>query len=409
MTGLVAVVAVGAAVVAVAIVFVGGSPPVPAQISVQEVINNVETDRPRGLGPVAETYLPAVIGQELLPGDGLNTFADSEARVDISIADYTRVTRTKPNTVWRLGQFSLQEETIIELGAGKIFLFDNASDPTGRPFKVVTPAGTASPRGTWMSVAYDPVEEVAELQCFRGTCVLENELGTQVLKDGEKSVVTPISAPVEPVIMTIEESTEFEDLPEAATGEITIPTPAPTAEPTPTLVTTSFGPMVLHESAEHSFSIQYPAEWTEHPEIQSDWMPVWRTDSKGWFVFVENTVPDGKSLSEYVDWVIAADKGSDRQHEMVSREQTETAQGLPAELLEYTVSWSGEPMTVNALIYLHDYLHDDRLGFRMAYGVYTSRFEEMKNMIDYSFSTFRCDKRVDTPIACNFDKANQSR
>ena len=179
--------------------------------------------------------------------------------------------------------------------------------------------------------------------------------------------------------------------------------------PTPITVTSPFGPMALYESGEHPFSIQYPAEWTEHPEIQSDWLPVWRTDSKGWFVFVQNgpedAPEDSVSLSAYVDWVIAADKGSDAQHEMVSREQTKTAQGLPAELLEYTISWGGEPMTVNALIYLHD----NRLGFRAAYGILSSRYEEMKDMISYSFSTFQCDRRVETPITCNFEKANQSK
>ena len=177
--GIAAVAALAAGIVAVAAVFLGGSPPAAAQISIKELINKVETDRPRGLRPMAETYLSAAVGQELLPGDGLKTYANSEARVDITISDYTRVSRTKPNTVWRLGQFSLQEETIIELDQGKIFLFDNVADPTGRPFKVVTPAGTASPRGTWMSFSYDPVKKVAELQCFRGTCVLENEFGAQ--------------------------------------------------------------------------------------------------------------------------------------------------------------------------------------------------------------------------------------
>jgi len=158
-------------------------------------------------------------------------------------------------------------------------------------------------------------------------------------------------------------------------------------EPTPTLVTTSFGPMALYESAEHPFSIQYPAEWTGHPEIQSDWMPVRRTNSKGeWFVVVENTVPHGESLSAYVDWVISGDQQSHQQYEMVSREQTKTAQGLPAELIEYTYApWgTGEQMTANALIYLHD----NGVGIRTAYGVPTPRYAEMKDMIAYSFNTF---------------------
>ena len=156
----------------------------------------------------------------------------------------------------------------------------------------------------------------------------------------------------------------------------------------PTPVTSPFGPMALYESAEHPFSIQYPAEWIEHPDIQNDSVPVWRTGSQGeWFVVVRNTVPDGETLSAYVDWVISADRSS-AQHEMVSREQTKTAQGLTAELLEFTISYDGKPMTVNALIYLHG----NGVGVRTAYGVPTSGYEDMKDMIAYSFSTFHVTK-----------------
>ena len=160
---------------------------------------------------------------------------------------------------------------------------------------------------------------------------------------------------------------------------------APSAPNLPS-VTTPFDPMALYESAEHPFSIRYPADWTEHPEIENaQGIEVWRTNSKGeWFVFVKNTVPDGESLSSYVDWVIAADKSSP-QHEMVSREQSKTVQELPAERLEFTISWSEGQMTVNALIYLHE----NEVGFRAAYGVYTPRYEEMKDMIAYSFGTFQ--------------------
>jgi hypothetical protein len=42
-------------------------------------------------------------------------------------------------------------------------------------------------------------------------------------------------------------------------------------------------------------------------------------------------------------------------------------------------------MTVNALVYLHD----NRVGFRTAFGVPTIRYEEMKDSIAYTFSTFR--------------------
>ncbi len=114
------------------------------------------------------------------------------------------------------------------------------------------------------------------------------------------------------------------------------------AAPTPITVTSPFGPMALYESAEHPFSIQYPAEWTEHPELQKSAVVVWRTGSQGeWFVVVQGSTEHGESLSAYVDRVISIDKQSDQQHEMISRERTKTAQGLPAELLEYTICGVG--------------------------------------------------------------------
>ena len=149
----------------------------------------------------------------------------------------------------------------------------------------------------------------------------------------------------------------------------------------------SIGAAALYESPEHPFSVEYPAEWTEH--AMTDDFPavaMWRTGSHGeWFVIVEHGTVHGESLSAYVDSVIATDKQSDAEHEMVSREQTKTTQGLPAELLEYTISWSGEPMTVTALVYLHD----NKVGFRTAFGVPTIRYEEMKDSIARTLSTFR--------------------
>ena len=81
----------------------------------------------------------------------------------------------------------------------------------------------------------------AELQCFRGTCVLENDLGTQVLVDEQKSTATVETAPEEPLVMTVEETLVFEELPEAKTGEVVIPTPEPLA-PTETTQPTTPAP-----------------------------------------------------------------------------------------------------------------------------------------------------------------------
>ena len=87
-------------VAAVAVVMLTGSPgPVAADISVQEMVNRVESDRPRDPATDAVNFLPAVLGQDLRPGDGLKTYDASEARVDIVVGSSSRITRTKPNTL----------------------------------------------------------------------------------------------------------------------------------------------------------------------------------------------------------------------------------------------------------------------------------------------------------------------
>jgi hypothetical protein len=211
------------------------------EITVKEVVNQVEVAQLKDDATAAANFLPVTVGQALSPGDGLKTFDSSEARVDISVGDFVRVTRTKPNTVWRLGQFSVDDETIIELDQGTIFLFDDSDGPSPKPLKVITPAGTASPKGTWMSLSYDPVLQVAELQCFRGTCLLENDLGSEVLVDEQKTTITRQSPPRRPVVMSKTETRLFVQLPEAVSGEVAIPAPKPpslpTREPTETPLT----------------------------------------------------------------------------------------------------------------------------------------------------------------------------
>ena len=111
---------------------------------------------------------------------------------------------------------------ILTLG-GKIFLLDRGDEDSPFPVRVVTPAGTASPRGTWMSVSYDPTTETVEVECFRGTCLLENSLGSQQLKDQQKSGATVESPPTEPLYLDPVEVKDFQGLPEAESGEIPIP------------------------------------------------------------------------------------------------------------------------------------------------------------------------------------------
>ena len=208
--------------------------PQNAQVTVEEVINTVETDRRRDTDDPEAEFQSAQLGQGLIPGDGVKTFGDSEARVDIAILDHLRIARTKPNTPWRLGQFAVDENTIIELDQGKIMVIDEGFRADRPTLEVATPAGSAAARGTWISVEYDREKGVTEVQCFRGSCELANDLGTVLLTDQQKSTVTAQSAPSDPELMDEDDLREFTQLPEARSGEIGIPTPqVPLAAPTP--------------------------------------------------------------------------------------------------------------------------------------------------------------------------------
>ncbi len=83
-----------------------------------------------------------------------------------------------------------------------------------------------------MSVSYDPVLQVAELQCFRGSCLLENDLGSELLFDEQKTTITRQAPPRRPILMSNTETQLFVRLPEAVSGEFAIPAPEPTPSPT---------------------------------------------------------------------------------------------------------------------------------------------------------------------------------
>ena len=80
-----------AAIVVIVVVVTGDGDDTPApeeaRVTVEEVVNLVETDRPRGSDAVPGVFLGAELGQDLRAGDGVKTFQDSEARVDIVIRD----------------------------------------------------------------------------------------------------------------------------------------------------------------------------------------------------------------------------------------------------------------------------------------------------------------------------------
>ena len=245
-TSLATVVASVLVAVVVSIAAGGGEPaPEDAHITVQEIVNQVDTGETAETGGAQPDYTPAQIGEELRPGSGVKTYQESEARVDVSVRDLIRIVRTAPNTSWRTGQFAVGKDTIFEVDQGKIFLLDDGYGEERRPLKIITPAGTASPRGTILSVSYNPSSGVMDVHCFRGLCQLTNELGTQLLTGGQKSSTTAHTAPTSPQSISKIDEQSFAGLPELHNAKEfrlasrTAPraaTPVPTPVPTPTPV-----------------------------------------------------------------------------------------------------------------------------------------------------------------------------
>ena len=73
--------AIAAIVVVILIVRGGGSDSARPNITLEEVINRVDTDRPREDGVQPPNFVAAQVGQELVPGDGVLTFPNSHAAV----------------------------------------------------------------------------------------------------------------------------------------------------------------------------------------------------------------------------------------------------------------------------------------------------------------------------------------
>jgi len=191
-------------------------------ITVQEIVNRVEVF---DLHPVTmkPAYIDLQLGRSLMTGNLVKTHENSSARVDISIQNFTRVSRTGPKTIWQLGRFALNGEAVIELREGKIFVFDEDDGQEHWPLHIETPAGTASARGTWMAVEFNSETGIAQVECFRGICELENDLGYQVFTNEQIVVATAVTVPADPAPMDEQQIEAFKALPEVLTEEIPIP------------------------------------------------------------------------------------------------------------------------------------------------------------------------------------------
>ena len=160
--------------------------------------------------------------------------------------------------------------------------------------------------------------------------------------------------------------------------------PAVIARP-PEAFDSPFGPMLLYQSDDYPFAIQYPETWAEQPVAPEVATFLLRSEEGYNFVVVEEDLFGlglGKlTLGEYVDVVLAVVESQDSSFELVSREPIATVQGLPAELITFSTfgGFVGQRLI---------YLHEGQTGFSATYTTPAARFQELQPLIEHSLGSF---------------------
>ncbi len=178
-----------------------------------------------------EEFIPASVGMGIFPSGGVETGIDGRARLNL-LPEET-IVRVGPNssfTIPDIAEENGEPKTTIELFFGKIYILLN-----GGSLDVNTPTGTASVRGSLLSVEYDPEKNIIEASCLEGHCALENEAGEVVeLITGESSYIQDSLSPIPPERIDREEIQEWLDgIPELKDFLEELPNPEDFPEPRP--------------------------------------------------------------------------------------------------------------------------------------------------------------------------------
>ena len=178
-------------------------------------------------------WTDAAVGEVLYPGGSAQSGAESRARLDL--APEGTIIRLAPNSLFFIEELGTRNDapyTRLKLLMGelRIILF-------GGELETDTSVGTATVRGSMMSVRFDPDSESMVVTCLEGHCGLENDKGSVSLQEGETSEISSKDAPPSaPEPLNEEDQREWEESsPEAASWLMGTPVaPTPLAAPIPT-------------------------------------------------------------------------------------------------------------------------------------------------------------------------------
>lgn len=155
-----------------------------------------------------DELITAEQGMSILESGSVETGEDGRVRVDL-MPEGT-IVRVGPNSAFSLPKLTEEEgepKTTVELLFGKVFILLK-----GGTLSVETPSGTASVRGSLLSVEYDPETQRISAACMEGDCVLQGEQGEEIeIPEGEESFIEDDEFPVDPYPMDQDEVQDWLD------------------------------------------------------------------------------------------------------------------------------------------------------------------------------------------------------
>jgi len=199
----------------------------PGAATLSEIVNLVEAARPS-----ENEFARVDNGFVLNNGGQVRTANESRVRLDLT-----------SSTIIRLGQnslFKMEELTPggegplvrVKLEFGRLWV-----SLAGGSVEVETPVGSASVRGSFGVIEYDPSLDVLTLSCLEGTCNAENDTVKEQLGNLEQVRLTRGGQDVTRTQLTLDEVKAFTDVnpdqgPSLLSTLLAAPPPSATPEPT---------------------------------------------------------------------------------------------------------------------------------------------------------------------------------
>jgi hypothetical protein len=215
-------------------------------------------------------WRPAVVGQALAVGGGVQTDATGAATIALSEGSVVRIASATTFELARLEGDALSPYTRFKMSLGSMFITLAQSLSGAGAAEVETPAGVASVRGSYLHVTYDPLRNALIVICLetRASCTVSVGPITVTLFSGQRVVIPANGVPLPVEDISFEDLQEFlQMVPEAATVLPTVfpngtPTPGATRTPLPTI--TPGGPTVTATETLAAGGVVLPA-FTDTP------------------------------------------------------------------------------------------------------------------------------------------------